>query len=539
MIRIFEKIRKIKVIAKYRKVIVAAIFIVAFIFLFLCFAPLGTAKLEYKILAPEYIISSVYKVYGNSNTGVWASKIVMTNNGTSPARDLKISYKIEGYSEWSEPKAYPVLLPGSTIVDLYYPILSSEIMKLKTSAPSNIKIKISYSDSHLGGIKQIDETKSISLLGGHDIIFSSIPPEESTGDFYDIFSNYSLISAWVTPTDPVLMRFADMGNKLAGGAGASLSDEEAVKSLAGIWQVAVNNGVEYKTEPAAYWTGKFSQFVKYPRDVIKDRAGTCLDTAIFFASAASSQGLKPYVIMMPGHAFPVIALPSGQIIPIESTALNNKVSFEEAIQAGSETYNKAMAGPFVVVDVESFQSLGIIPPELEELPTDVLEKWGISMRGSGGGGGTSPKPSPGPSVPSQANTSYTNSFPQWRISYPANWTTIPASSEVDFYSPAKDVEFIVTWGYGLSASAVRGIVELYLLAPRGAQSTGESQDSAGGATATKVSYQATISGRPYILVARYFESQNHGLAILYDFPSDTNYQSNLNTCETIFRSFSI
>ncbi|PIP23335.1 MAG: cysteine protease, partial [Candidatus Nealsonbacteria bacterium CG23_combo_of_CG06-09_8_20_14_all_38_19] len=168
-------------------------------------------KLEYKILTPEYIMSSVYKVYGNEKLGFWVGKIILTNTGKAPAYDVKLTYKIEGCTDWSEaPQAYPVINPGSTIVDLYYPILSNEITKLSASTPSNLKIKITYAERPEGKTKEIDESKSINILGGHDFIFSSIPPEESVGNFYDIFSNYPLLAAWVTPTDPPLRGFSDL-----------------------------------------------------------------------------------------------------------------------------------------------------------------------------------------------------------------------------------------------------------------------------------------------------------------------------------------
>ena len=522
--------------SKLRKIVPATFFLVAFVFFGLYFLPSGKPKLEYKILTPEYIMSSVYKVYGNEKLGFWVGKIILTNTGKASVYDVKLTYKIEGCTDWSEaPQAYPVINPGSTIVDLYYPILSNELTKLSASTPSNLKIKIAYAEKPEGKTKEINESKSINILGGHDFIFSSIPPEESVGNFYDIFSNYPLLAAWVTPTDPPLRGFSDLGNKLAGGAGASLSDEEALKSLAGIWQVSVNNAIEYKTEPAAFWTGKFSQFVKYPRDTIKDRAGTCLDTALFFASAASTQGLKSYVVLMPGHAFPLVQLPqSGQIIPVESTALNSKVSFEEAVNTGIETYNKAMAGPNVIVDVEKFQAAGIIPPELEELPSDILSSWGVYMEGGGysqpPSGGSSGQPGSG-----QSKTSYSNPSPVWRVSYPSTWSIVPSGSEVDFYSPSRETEFIVTWGYGLTGSTARMAIEQYLLFPRGASATGETQMNLAGTAATKVSYSANISGTQYALYGYYFESQGYGFAILYDFPAGSGVAQN--NCESILQSF--
>ncbi|MFN7106386.1 MAG: hypothetical protein ACK4M3_07390 [Pyrobaculum sp.] len=60
----------------------------------------------------------------------------------------------------------------------------------------------------------------------------------------------------------------------------------------------------------------------------------------FFASLAISQGLKPYIVLMPGHAFLVVELPkSKQIIPIETTMLNSGVPFEAAVRKASR-YSK-------------------------------------------------------------------------------------------------------------------------------------------------------------------------------------------------------
>jgi hypothetical protein len=533
-------IKSIFINSKINKIIAIVLGAGALVFFALYFFPSGSPKLEYKILTPEYLMSSIYKIYGNENLGFWTGKAVLKNNGKAPAYDVKLAYKIEGTTDWNDAKTYAVIEPGSTIVDLYYPILPKDLANLNAPTPTNLKIKITYAEKSEGKEKEIDESKPITILGGHDFIFSSIPPEESTGNFYDIFSNYPLLAAWITPTDPPLRGFADLGNKLAGGAGASLSDDEAVKSLAGMWQVAVNNGIEYKTEPTAFWTGKFSQFVKYPRDTIKDKAGTCLDTALFFASAASAQGLKSYVILMPGHAFPLIQLPqSGDIIPVESTALNSKVSFEEAVQAGTESYNKAVAGPYVVVDVEKFQSLGIIPPELENLPSDVLSKWGIGEYGGSAGGSSGQSSSSTSSTSgggnSQTKTSYTNQYPSWKVSYLADWSVVPSGNEVDFYSPSRLTEFVVTWGYGLTSAQARSTIEQFLLQPMGATLTSEGQGSVAGVSATKVSYSANVNGAAYEIHALYFEAQNHGFAILYDFPTGTAAAES--NCQSILNSF--
>ncbi|AGT36213.1 MAG: hypothetical protein QXX32_04455 [Thermofilum sp.] len=513
---------------------VLAVFLIALYFIPIPGGPSGEPKLEYKILTSRHIISAAYKVYGRPELGLWVAKVILTNNGTSPIYDLKISYSIDKYSDWVEGGKYPVLLPGSTVVNLYYPIVSSEVAKLTTSTPSKVNIKITYVDAR-GAQKEITESKSIEILGAHDFIFTSLSPEENTGTFYDIFSNYPLIAAFVTPTDPVVREYADMGNKLAGGAGATLSDEEALKSLSGMWELSVYNGISYKTEPQAFWTGQVSQYVKYPRDVIRDRAGTCLDTAIFFASLAIAQGLDAYVVLMPGHAFTVVVLPqSRQIIPIETTTLNQKVSFEEAVQVGVKVLKEAINGPHYVVDIKGFQALGITPPELETLPPDTLAKWGIKLPS-----GMSESPSQGSSSgsPGQPSTGgslqYTNPSPRWSMSYPKSWTVSQHGSyEVDFVYQDQAL-IVVLWVQGVKRQELRSYFENAMSQQGDLKVLKEQKVSVSGVQADAVAYQYSFSGQNFIIVARYFEYQGYGFIIFYQVFD----QNMINTCESIIQTF--
>ena len=329
----------------------------------------GAGRLSYHVYSSGYIMSAVYKVYGNPELGFWVAKTVVENTGSGPLYDVKVSYKIEGYTDWSEPEVYPEVMPGGAVVSLYYPILPASLARLQTSSPSRLYVRIEYRASPQGRVLVEKTSRPLQVLGIHDFVFSGLSAEESTGSFYDLFSNYPLLAAWVTPKDPAVEYFADAAARLAGGAGAALGDEDAVRFLAAAWQLSVANGISYLTEPQAFWTGRQAQWVKYPRDVLRDRSGTCIDTAIFYASLAMSQGLKAYIVLMPGHAFPLVELPSGQLVPIETTLLNEKADFKEAVETGLQMAQRAFSGPYLVVDVAALQAEGVVPPELP--PIDV------------------------------------------------------------------------------------------------------------------------------------------------------------------------
>ncbi|WP_297068318.1 cysteine protease [Thermococcus sp.] len=483
----------------------------------------GEGKMDYTLYAKDEIMSGVYKVYGNPDLDLWVAKVVIHNSGNGPMTNIKVKYSIDNYAPEVE-RDYPLLVPNGTIVDLYYPILSSDVTKLSSATPSNLRVRITY-DSN-GKSQEESTTKPIKILGRNDFVFSSLSPEESTGSFYDTFSNAQFLAAWVTPSDPVVREFADMGNKLAGGAGASLSDEGAIKSLSGMWKLAVLNGFSYKTEASDYWTGKFAEHIMYPRDVIRDKSGTCVDLALWFASLAMSQGLKAYIVLIPGHAFPLIQLPSGTMLPVETTMINDRVSFQKAVQVGMDkSWKMAMSGPHTIIDVAGMQSQGIVPPELPQLPADVLGKWGISLQGAGantgGNGGTGGNNGGG--AQTQWNT-YNGEY--FSFQYPADWgSPKDQSGYVYLTSPNSEFEFMVIYAKGADLKDMVATFEGSLV------NTGikisarqEARGNIAGMSVYTVLYSLSTSYGDYSAVARYFTAGGTGYAVIYDFPkNDQDY----------------
>ena len=64
----------------------------------------------------------------------------------------------------------------------------------------------------------------------------------------------------------------------------------------------------------------FAQDIKYPRDVLRAKSGTCIDLAILYATLAESVGMHAYLMLVPGHCFSVVNV-SGQMIAVENTGL--------------------------------------------------------------------------------------------------------------------------------------------------------------------------------------------------------------------------
>lgn len=357
-------------------------------------APEGelTHEMRYK----DRVIGGVYKVYGAEDCPVpmWLAKTVFRNDTNGRVTDLKIRYKVSEYSDWCSWHQYVAVDPTQTVVDLYYPIFSSACAKLTSRARAELLMEGEYVDP-AGRKHQISETRRLAMLERHEFIFSDLTEEERTASFQDQDTYSPLLAAYVSRNDDPVARLASMANKNAGGLGAQTSDEDCIKVMAALYQIMRTIHISYQ-HPAEVidekmsYDSKLVQSLQYPRDTIEKRSGTCIDLAILYATMLNSVDIQPYLVSMDGHCFPMGRTPSGQFVPVEATGVGDGyakgMDFAEAVKSGTETWEKVnQNGRFNLVDVRKCWMDGIANPELDPLPPDILEKWGIVALVEGSG----------------------------------------------------------------------------------------------------------------------------------------------------------
>ena len=393
--------------------------------------PVG--ELTYEMRFKDRVISGVYKVYGVEDCPVpmWLAKTVFRNNMNGRVTDLKVRYKISEYSDWCSWHNYVAVDPTQTVVDLYHPIFTSACARLSSRAPAELQMEGEYTDP--GGHKhQISETRRLAILGRHEFIFSDLTAEERTAAFQDEDTYSPLLAAYVSRSDDPVARLASMANKKAGGLGASSSDEDCIKVMAALYEIMRTIHISYQ-HPASVvdekmsYDSKLVQSLQYPRDTIEKRSGTCIDLAIFYATMLNSVNIQPYLVSMDGHCFPIGRTPSGKLVPVEATGVGDgyakSMDFEQAVKSGVETWQKVnQNGRFNLVDIRKCWMDGIANPELETLPPDILEKWGIVdlVEGSGhtalaGLGRVAPSQIAAPRAPVSPN------IPQTAIAVAGRW----------------------------------------------------------------------------------------------------------------------
>ena len=347
----------------------------------------GYCELDLSLKCKPRLTAATYKAYANpdiSEGDMWVAKAIFKNTGECSIRDLKVNYKLGEYADWSIPKSYSLIVPGGCVVDLYYPVISSKVTELLTRTPVDVRMKYEFRDQE-GNIYSDVTGERIEILGINQMEFCNLSMEEITGTWVEYFSNSPLLAAWVTHLDSPVKAVAGMVSRLAGGVPSSLDRESAIKFCRALYDLEVANGMAYQTPSGFLRDYTPGQDIKYPRDVLRDKSGTCVDLAILYASVCEAVGLKTLLITLPGHCFPVIYLPDGELLPVECTGISGAavgvpavkaLSFDQTVEFGFKQLSELKMGMHYVVDVREMQQKGVVSPELPRLEGDILERWG-------------------------------------------------------------------------------------------------------------------------------------------------------------------
>jgi len=338
----------------------------------------GTRKVEsaiqWKMETTPQLMSSMAKIHSNEEMGMfWTARSVFTNNEDKPVTKFRVRYQLEGFSGWSPWKRSPIVYPGQTVVEAFFPILDiDKLTKLDGSRSASVIAEYQYVNAD-GETIELADSKNLTVLARNEVIFSRHSDQNAVtwheaNEYLPI-----LVASFCNSNDPVIQQLAGRISGMASGPAASLDSEDAVNYLRAIWQFMEDNKVAYQTSPTLKVNQRFGQHVKYGRDVLSNRAGTCIDLAIFWASAAKAVGLKSFIVIVPGHAFPMVELPNGNRVPIESTLLGKGATIDDAAKKGNEQLEKAMQGPHYIVDVNEMENFGARSIDLERVSEDFFD----------------------------------------------------------------------------------------------------------------------------------------------------------------------
>lgn len=341
----------------------------------------GTSvETDYRIDARQHLVSSLAKIYGDQDTRLWAARSAFTNTGNQTLRGFRIRFRVANYSSWSGWKRCEIVYPGQTVRDYFHPVFDIEkLASLTGTRHAMVETEFQYTTGEGERIEDSDSCR-VQMLSRNEVVYSTRPDADNLTWFDQFDLAPRILTCFTNGTDPVMQQFAGRISAVAGGPASSLNSEHAVQFLMTMWGVLQHNGIAYQTPPSYTVNEHFGQHVKYGRDVLRNRAGTCIDLAILWASVAEAVGLESHICLVPGHAFPAVRLPNGNLIPFEATVIGEE-NFKEAVDLGFATLKKWREdGRLIVVDIQELKSSGARSLDLPRLSEDVLSKWGYEFK---------------------------------------------------------------------------------------------------------------------------------------------------------------
>lgn len=341
-------------------------------------------ELEFEVDHKSTLMSSLAKNYSNPNfTYMWAARSVAKNTGDQILNNYRVRFRVAEMGSWGSWQRAAKVYPGQTVVDPFFPIFDLEkVMSLNGSRPAMIEVEYEYQDAN-GKKVQESDSFPVQVLSRNEVVFSSLRPEEITG-FADQFDFApALMTSMTTPADPVVQQLAGRINGMAAESygqsiAASQTDDECVAFMSATFHFLKSNHIAYQSPPGMLTQGNNGQHIKYTRDVLRNRAGTCIDLAVTWASVCEAVGLEPAIVVIPGHAFPAVKLPvSKRWVAIESTMLNS--TFKEAVDRGMSTLAEAQKGDHYLINITDTRNAGVLGLDLPDVSEGYLSNLGYSF----------------------------------------------------------------------------------------------------------------------------------------------------------------
>ena len=210
-----------------------------------------------------------------------------------------------------------------------------------------------------------------------DVLYAQTRPVlvHSANDIYwgQRFSNAQSVARWVTPHDPAVLkvisdakRFVPAG-RLAGylnpPKGPSGLDAQVRMQADAVFRALSRSGISYVSSIFTFGehVGE-AQRIRLPRETLSLENANCMDVSAVFASAMENLGMKPVIVIIPGHAFTGVKLGgnSQQTLYLDLTVLP-RGTFQQAIARAQGWLKKTPPEQVLTVDVASARAMGIYP----------------------------------------------------------------------------------------------------------------------------------------------------------------------------------
>ncbi|HEY7126899.1 MAG TPA: hypothetical protein VH540_23380 [Ktedonobacterales bacterium] len=257
--------------------------------------------------------------------------------------------EVEATSGWKEQLFHPPVLPGmiDTLANISY-------------RDSQVLLRVAGASG-----KSCTDSKPLRLLTSRAMYWQNTQGQD----------NFSFLAAWVTPQDPAIRDLVNRAAERLKNDPALYPNTTEMVGYAGSQQDVINQvNAIYDTLEQEYHIHYSNTTIQYgptienvllPKDLLQSGTGMCVETTITLASAIESLHMRPYIYIVPGHAFLGVAMgpESTDRRFWETTLLGQGVYGKQANQSGMQEHDEMASQIIRVIDIVAERQQGILPME--------------------------------------------------------------------------------------------------------------------------------------------------------------------------------
>ena len=283
--------------------------------------------------------------------------VTVTNSRDKRAR-VAVRCRIEAFSATAI-QSQEIGRDQTATYNLFPPLLPDRVRQLHEVTIAALHVEVRDLDD---GRVESEATYPVHLLPPTTAVLWQRDP--STGDESDLTR---LLAAWVTPNAPEVLDFlrtcADF-SQLKAMLGYQTSADNIVEHVRAIYNALKAAKIVYINSPLAFGSvpGQFVQRVRLPRESLAHRSANCIDGTVLMASLLEATGLRPGIVLVPGHAY--LAFRAERRSPqwkyVETTMIGTS-AFDDACKTAEAA--AAGAAQLTVVDVAVERAAGVLPLE--------------------------------------------------------------------------------------------------------------------------------------------------------------------------------
>jgi hypothetical protein len=288
----------------------------------------------------------------------WVAKAVFKNTGDQPLYNYRVEFSLRKYSPSRQTWDCPVVVPGQTLVDTYFPKLDlDKLAELGMNEEMDF-LEIAYSCQLANGEKVQGTYKArrgndqmVFVLGRSFVEFPDL--HWSTEDVGRADEAATILAALADKDERAIKDLAGWALRQAGATIPPTKNEQVQRFLGAVYdfmganlicdtQVAGPFGDPRLRMPAGGRGQR--QWVPTGAEMLKMKTGSSLSLALLCASVCEAAGLRPILVCTTKGSFTAVALPEGgQVVAVDPAQIR-MVDFAQAVRRGDELWKATGEG---------------------------------------------------------------------------------------------------------------------------------------------------------------------------------------------------